>query len=381
MSARRRFPRFVLLALLFLAALGAYFYYRLENPPGSRRPGEEVTVEIPPGTSTSEIFRRLKRAGVIEDARLAEIYYRLHRRKTALQAGEYRFHHPMPIDEVINRMGRGDVVRHAIVVPEGLTAEETFELFWKQGIGGPDAFHAALVGTELVPGLTRGVSDLEGFLFPDTYVVTRTTSARQIVDRMVANFRQHFTPEIQRRAEALGLTTRQAVTLASIVQRESSVKSEGPVIAGVYLNRLRRGMRLQADPTVVYALKRDGKWTATLHRSDYDYESPYNTYLHEGLPPGPICSPGADALRAAVNPAHMAYLYFVADPTNGGHTFSATFEDHLVAIAMARKARAEAGAPNGETSGAIGPTAPVTPPEGTKQSGEKNSEEKRPGGR
>jgi len=381
MSARRRFPRFVLLALLFLAALAAYFYYRLENPPGSRRPGEEVTVEIPPGTSTSEIFRRLKRAGVIEDARLAEIYYRLHRRKTALQAGEYRFHHPMPIDEVINRMGRGDVVRHAIVVPEGLTAEETFELFWKQGIGGPDAFHAALVGTELVPGLTRGVSDLEGFLFPDTYVVTRTTSARQIVDRMVANFRQHFTPEIQRRAEALGLTTRQAVTLASIVQRESSVKSEGPVIAGVYLNRLRRGMRLQADPTVVYALKRDGKWTATLHRSDYDYESPYNTYLHEGLPPGPICSPGADALRAAVNPAHMAYLYFVADPTNGGHTFSATFEDHLVAIAMAKKARAEAGAANGETSGAIGPTAPVTPPEGTKQSGEKNSEEKRPGGR
>jgi len=381
LSARRRFPRFVLLALLFLAALAAYFYYRLENPPGSRRPGKEVTVEIPPGTSTSEIFRRLKQAGVIEDARLAEVYYRLHRRKTALQAGEYRFHHPMPIDEVINRMGRGDVVRHAIVVPEGLTAEETFELFWKQGIGGPDAFHAALVGTELVPGLTRGVSDLEGFLFPDTYVVTRTTSARQIVDRMVANFRQHFTPEIQRRAEALGLTTRQAVTLASIVQRESSVKSEGPVIAGVYLNRLRRGMRLQADPTVVYALKRDEKWTGTLHRSDYDHESPYNTYLHEGLPPGPICSPGADALRAAVNPARTAYLYFVADPTNGGHTFSATFEDHLVAIAMAKKARAEAGAAADETPGPMGPTAPVTPPERTKQSGEKNSEEKRRGGR
>jgi UPF0755 protein len=373
LSARRRFQRFVLLALSFLAALAAYFYYRLENPPGSRRPGEEVTVEIPPGTSTSEIFRRLERAGVIEDARLAEVYYRLHRRKTALQAGEYRFRHPMPIDEVINRMGRGDVVRHAIVVPEGLTAEETFELFWKQGIGGPDAFHAALVETELVPGLTPGVSDLEGFLFPDTYVVTRTTSARQIVDRMVANFRQHFTPEIQRRAEALELTTRQAVTLASIVQRESAVKSEGPVIAGVYLNRLRRGMRLQADPTVIYALKRDGKWTGTLHRSDYDRESPYNTYMHDGLPPGPICSPGADALRAAVNPTRTAYLYFVADPTNGGHTFSATFEDHLVAIAMAKRARSESGAAASETPAPIGPQAPVTPGEGT-------SEEKRPGG-
>jgi len=365
LSGRRRLSRLVLFVVVFLAALAAYFHYRLENPPGSRRPGKEVTVEIPPGTSTSEIFRRLQRAGVVEDARLAEVYYRLHRGKTPLQAGEYRFHHPMPIDEVINRMGRGDVVRHAIVVPEGLTAEETFELFWKQGIGGPEAFHAALVATELVPGLTRGVSDLEGFLFPDTYVVTRTTSASQIVDRMIANFREHFTPEIQRRAAGLALTTRQAVTLASIVQRESAVKSEGSLIAGVYLNRLRRGMRLQADPSVVYALKRDGKWSGTLHRSDYDYESPYNTYLHEGLPPGPICNPGTDALAAAVTPARTAYLYFVADPTNGGHTFSATFEDHLVAIAIARRARSTAEAAAGQTPVPFGPPAAVTAPEAT----------------
>jgi UPF0755 protein len=179
---------------------------------------------------------------------------------------------------------------------------------------------------------------------------------------MIANFREHFTPEIQRRAIELALTTRQAVTLASIVQRESAVKSEGPLIAGVYLNRLRRGMRLQADPTVIYALKHDRKWSGTLHRSDYDYESPYNTYLHEGLPPGPICSPGADALAAAVAPARTAYLYFVADPTSGGHTFSATFEDHLVAIATARRSRSEAGAAAGETPAPIGPPVPVTPP-------------------
>jgi UPF0755 protein len=247
----------------------------------------------------------------------------------------------MPIDEVINMMGRGDVVRHAIVVPEGLTAEETFELFWKQGIGGPEAFKATLVRTELVPGLTNGVTDLEGFLFPDTYVVTRSTSAAQIVDRMISNFREHFTPELQRRASALGLTTRQAVALASIVQKESSIKAEGPLIASVYWNRLRRGMRLQADPTVIYALKRDGRWRGTIVRSDYDYESPYNTYLIEGLPPGPIANPGVDALSAAVNPARTDYLYFVADPTTGGHSFSTNFEDHLLAIAMARRARDE----------------------------------------
>jgi UPF0755 protein len=355
MSAARRFLRLGLLVLFLLALVAFYFHYRMENPPGSRPGAGEVIVEIPPGTSTSEIFRRLDAAGVVEDARLAEIYYRLHRRKTPLQAGEYRFGRPMPVDEVINMLGRGDVVRHAIVVPEGLTTDETFEAFWKQGVGGPEAFKAALVQTELVPGLTNGVTDLEGFLFPDTYVVTRSTSASQIVDRMIANFRKHFPPELQRRASALGLTTRQAVTLASIIQKESAIKTEGPLIAGVYWNRLRRGMRLQADPTIIYALKRDRRWNGNLYRSDYDYESPYNTYLHEGLPPGPICNPGVDALAAAVAPARTSYLYFVADPSTGRHSFSTSFEDHLLAIALARRAR-------GETTVPFGPPVPLTPP-------------------
>jgi UPF0755 protein len=353
-SAAKRLARIGLLLALFAVLVAFYLQYRMKNPPVTHLPGADVIVEIAPGTSTSEIFRRLGRAGVVEDGRLAEVYYRLHRRRTALQAGEYRFRRPMPIDDVINMMGRGDVVRHPIVVPEGLTAQETFELFWKQGIGGPEAFKAALVGTELVPGLTNGVTDLEGFLFPDTYVVTRSTSAAQIVDRMITNFREHFTPDLQRRASALGLTTRQAVALASIIQKESSIKAEGPLIASVYWNRLRRGMRLQADPTVIYGLKRDGRWRGTLLRSDYDYESPYNTYVNEGLPPGPIANPGVDALMAALNPASTAYLYFVADPTTGGHTFSTNFEDHLLAIAMARKAR-------GETPAPYGPEMPVTP--------------------
>jgi len=351
-SAHRRFFRLVLLVFFFVVSVAGYFRYRLANPP-TQQGSEAATVEIPPGTSTSDIFRRLARAGVVEDPRLALVYYRLYRRRIPLQAGEYRFHRPMPIDDVINRMGSGDVVRHAVVVPEGLTAQETFELFWKQGIGGPDAFRAALVKTELVPGLTHGVSDLEGFLFPDTYLVTRTTPANQIVDRMVANFREHFPSDLQRRAAALGLTTRQAVTLASIVERESGLKSEGPLIAGVYLNRLRRGMRLQADPTVIYALKRDGRWKGTLYRSDYDYESPYNTYLHEGLPPGPISNPGRDALRAAVNPARTDFLYFVANASTAGHQFSTTFDAHLAAIAMARRARSETTPAPGETPGAV----------------------------
>jgi UPF0755 protein len=341
MSATKSALRLALFLAALALAVASYLFYRLEHPGRAAEPGAEVTISFPQGTPTSTIFRQLAQAGVISDARLAEIYYRLYRKGTPLQAGEYRFGRPTPIDEVINRLARGNVVKYAIVVPEGLTAEETFELFWKQGIGGPDAFRQALRSTELLPGLTQGISDLEGYLFPDTYIVTRSTSAQQIVDRMINEFRRNFTPEMRERAQALGLTPRQAVVLASIVEKESAVPAERPLIASVYVNRLRSGMRLQADPTVIFALKRDGKWTGTLYRSDYTYESPYNTYVSDGLPPGPICNPGLRALKAAVSPAKTAYLYFVAQDS-GGHTFSKTFEEHLQAIAAVHRLRAEA---------------------------------------
>jgi UPF0755 protein len=339
MSAATRALRVVLLLVLLAAAAAAFLLYRLAHPPRPASPSE-VTVVFAQGTPTAQIFQRLEKEGVVRDARLAEFYYRLYRRKTPLQAGEYRFDRPMPIDDVINRMGRGDVVKYSVVVPDGLTAEETFQLFWSRGIGGPEGFHRAVSETELLPGLTSGVSDLEGFLFPDTYVVTRSTPARAIVDMMTAQFRRNFTPDMREKAERLGMTIAQAVTLASIVEKESGLPREGAAIASVYLNRLKRGMRLQADPTVIYALKRDGKWTGTLHRSDYGYDSPYNSYAYAGLPPGPICNPGLAALKSAASPARTEYLYFVAD-ASGGHKFSRTFEEHLAAIAAARRARAE----------------------------------------
>ncbi|HTR01916.1 MAG TPA: endolytic transglycosylase MltG [Thermoanaerobaculia bacterium] len=341
MSAVRRVLRIGLLLALLALAIGVYFYRELEFP---RRPptGEEVIVFFPFGTSTTEIFRRLDAEGVVRPARLAEAFYRVARSATALQAGEYRFTRPTPLSEVIARMGRGDVLRHTIVVPEGLTAEETFELFWSRSISRPEAFRNAFRNPQLIASVARGAPDLEGFLFPDTYSVTRSTSARQIVETMLANFRRHFGPDLRARAQAMGLTEREAVTLASIVQKETSLDREEPVIAGVYWNRLRHRMRLQADPTVTYALKRDGKWTGTLYRSDYGYDSPFNTYVVDGLPPGPICNPGADALKAAASPAKTEFLYFVADGA-GGHTFSKTFQEHLDAIATARRQRAASG--------------------------------------
>ena len=337
MRARRLVGVALFLAVL-VAAVAGYLSHRLKHPRPEGTPST-VTIVFPQGTTTAQIFRKLAETGVVPDGRLAEIYYRLYRSRTSLQAGEYLFDRPMPIDDVINRMGRGEVVKYSVVVPDGLTAEETFQLFWSRGIGGPEGFERALQETELLPGMTNGVSDLEGFLFPDTYLVTRSTSARVIVDLMVTEFRRNFTPEMREKAQRLGLTLSQAVTLASIVEKESGLPSEGPEIASVYLNRLKRGMRLQADPTVIYALRRDRKWTGTLYRSDYAYDSPYNTYVSAGLPPGPICNPGLDALKSAVAPARTDYLYFVAD-SSGGHRFSRTFEEHLAAIAAARRQRA-----------------------------------------
>jgi UPF0755 protein len=338
MSRATKFLRLGLVLLLVVLAGAAYLYYRLEFPARPATP-PQITIVFAAKTPTGEIFRKLAQAGVVPDATLAEIYYRIYRFRTPLQAGEYRFEKPTPIDDVINRMGKGDVVKYSIVVPDGLTADETFQLFWSRGVGGPDGFRRSLQETELLPGLTTGVTDLEGYLFPDTYVVTRSTPARTVVDLMVAQFRKNFTPEMREKAQKLGLSVEQAVTLASIVEKESGVQNEGPTIASVYLNRLKRGMRLQADPTVIYALKRDGKWSGTLYRSDYNYSSPYNTYANDGLPPGPICNPGSSALKAAVTPARTDFLYFVADAT-GGHRFSRTFEEHLIAIAAARRQRA-----------------------------------------
>ncbi|HEY1252804.1 MAG TPA: endolytic transglycosylase MltG [Thermoanaerobaculia bacterium] len=343
MSAGRRILRLGLLLVALALAVAAYLYQQLEHP-RPPVPGTEVTVFFPLGTPTTDIFRHLAGEGVLRFPRLAEAYYRVARSATPLQAGEYRFDRPTPLSRVIDRMARGDVVRHVIVVPEGLTAEETFALFWSRGISRPNAFRNAFRNPQLVASIGGNAPDLEGFLFPDTYSVTRSTSARQIVEAMLANFRRHFTADLRERAHAHGLSPRDTVTLASIVQKETALPREAGLIAGIYWNRLHRGMRLQADPTVTYALQLSGKWSGTLYRSDYGFESDYNTYLHAGLPPGPICNPGFLALKAASDPAATDFLYFVADGS-GGHRFSRTFEEHRDAIAASRRQREEPPAP------------------------------------
>jgi UPF0755 protein len=253
----------------------------------------------------------------------------------ALRAGEYRFDRPISPLEVLQRLERGDVLLHAVTVPEGLVASQVALRFAEAGFGPAHELLAAFHNPAPVEALDPQARDLEGYLFPETYHLARGTGAREIAETLVDRFRSSVGSDFARRAERVGLTVREAVTLASLIERETSVADERGRISRVFHNRLRRGMRLQCDPTVLYALQRAGRDVTRLTYRDLEFDSPWNTYRVEGLPPGPIASPGLASLVAAVEPPPGDELFFVAAP-GGGHRFSATLESHLRAVAAWR---------------------------------------------
>jgi UPF0755 protein len=228
---------------------------------------------------------------------------------------------------VIDKIARGDVYVVNLTLPEGLTIAEMAKLFESHGLGSAQSFVSAASDARLIHALDPAAHDLEGYLFPDTYALPRHTTAAQVMKLAVERFERVFTPELRGDAAAAQLTVRQAVTLASIVEKESARADERPRVASVYVNRLRIGMPMQCDPTVIYALSRAGKYSGNLHREDLAFDSPYNTYRYPGLPPGPIASPGRGALEAAVHPATSDYLYFVSR-NDGSHEFAKTLDEH-----------------------------------------------------
>jgi UPF0755 protein len=245
-----------------------------------------------------------------------------------LQAGEYRFDRPMTATEVVDKIARGDVYLRTITFREGLTVRQMAELYESRGFGPAQEFVKAASNAEAIRSLDPDARDLEGYLFPDTYTLPRRVTAEQLVSRMVAGFQKVLTPELRRQATARGLSVRELVTLASIVEKETGKAEERPLVAAVYANRLKIGMGLQCDPTVIYALEREGRFNGNLTREDlHNYDSPYNTYRYAGLPPGPIAAPGKASLEAAANPADASYLYFVSR-NDGSHAFATTLEEH-----------------------------------------------------
>jgi len=323
-----------LIFLLFLAA-AAWATYIALAPTG---PNRETFVEILPGTPTLQIAAQLKEQGIIRNKYAFEAVRLIE--GGVLKAGEYRFDHPATMSEVYARLERGDVYTIAVTIPEGSNLFDIAERIESANLGTREKFLAATrTNLSLIADLDPSADSLEGYLFPDTYRFERRATGTQIVAAMVKRFRQE--------AAVLGLkgNYHHVVTVASLVERETPIDAERPLVASVFENRLAKNMPLETDPSVIYAALLDGRYRGTIYASDLQADSPYNTYRYAGLPPGPICNPGAASLKAALHPARTGYLYFVAAGANpsGKSRFSTTLEEHARNVEQYRKALRAAG--------------------------------------
>jgi UPF0755 protein len=316
----------VLMVVVAAAAVGGYLWYSIEKPYGTIGP-DGVFVTIPHGSSQRTAARLLDQAGVIRSAPAFEIYARRHP-KRKLEAGDYFFDHALSGKEVFWKLANGEVFEQPFTVKEGETIFDiAHDLETAKYLSAEDFLKSAQDPTQ-IKDLFPDAKSLEGFLFPATYNLPRHVTARDLTEMMVRKFREAMTRLAPhgmqgQGAESLG----SIVTMASLVERETPKPEERLLVAGVFTNRLQKNMLLQCDPTVIYALQMDDRYNGTLTFKDLRLDSPYNTYVYKGLPPGPIGNPGEVALWAALHPAQTDYLYFVAN-TQGGHFFAATLEEH-----------------------------------------------------
>lgn len=315
-----------LLVLLAAAAIGYYVYV----PYG---PSQETFVDIPSGTPTQSMASLLQRGGVIR-SKYAFVLVRAVKGRR-LKAGEYRFDHPATVLEVYDRIARGDVYTRAVVIPEGFNLFDIAKAIEIAGIvSQKDFLAAAKANVSLIQAWNPQATSLEGYLFPDTYRFSRHTTPLGMLSTMVKRFDKAMA---QLGVQPGSTDVPRLITMASLIEKEVRVPEERPMVAGVFENRLRANMPLATDPTVIYAALLESRYRGTIYQSDLQFDSPYNTYRHPGLPPGPICSPGMASLEAALHPAVTDALYFVAD-ASGHSRFSATLEEHNQHVQEYRKA-------------------------------------------
>jgi UPF0755 protein len=312
-------------ALLLFAIAAGVFLWRALTTPYSGYTGEARLVEIKKGWTSSAIMKHLRREGVLRDDFFPLLYVKVARRGDSMKAGVYQFERPLSPVEVIDKLVSGDVVLRTVTIREGLDRFAIAELMVAEGFGTVARWKEITADPELIRDLDPDASSLEGYLFPDTYKLAPGTTPEAIAKTMVDNFRKNFADELAFIAN--GLDLHQTVTLASIVETEARLPQERPMIASVYLNRVEKRMPLQADPTVIYAMKLRGTWNGNIRKSDLALDSPYNTYRSRGFPPGPIANPGLESLRAAASPARTDYLYFVSR-NDGSHAFARNLAEH-----------------------------------------------------
>jgi peptidoglycan lytic transglycosylase G len=336
-----------LFALALLLSLAAWLAFGLFVPVS---PGGQKFVMLRPGYSTRRIARELKAAGVIRSRDAFVLWHALHRRPS-LKAGEYLFEHDANVIAIHQRLARGDIYVHTVVIPEGFNMFDIATALESAGLGSAQSFlKEATTDTALISDLAPHAASLEGYFFPSTYEFTRTQSMHDIAAEMVKQFRivaaqigliesaQNQNPQVadERSADRKNYDIQKTVDLASIIEKETAVPDERPEVASVYVNRLVSRIPLQADPSVIYAELLQGTYSGALHHSDMQFDSEYNTYRHAGLPPGPIANPGKSSLQAAMHPAETKFYYFVSDG-NGHHRFATTLEEHNKNVAALRR--------------------------------------------
>ena len=332
---KKRRPILWLTVFALLGAAGFVGYIALmflTVPPET--PGTERIVLIPSGSSGRKIAETLEAESVIRNKHLFMLLARFYRNGKTMKAGEYQFTTAMLPTDVLTMLQDGNVYARSITIPEGYTVRQMADVLAERGFD-KAAFLAFAFNAQNAARFNISADSLEGYLFPSTYQITRETTAETLAQMMVEEFWTVMTPDLRQEIAQKGMTIHEVVTLASIVEEEAQVPEERELIAAVYSNRLRIGMKLDSDPTVIYGIP---NFNGNLTRADLQTDTPYNTYRRKGLPPGPIASPGKASILAAIRPANVKYLYFVAK-NDGSHQFSTNYQDHLRAVRQFQRNR------------------------------------------
>jgi len=321
---------YITLFLIVVLILLGVFYFSVSNyihkvPSVS----EDIVVEIPKGTGLKEISSKLKEAGVIKSDKLFIVYVMSEGRQNSLKAGEYEFEKGSTMSDIVNKIAAGDVLLYRVTIPEGFTVKEIARLLDEKEVVTETEFLEESQNKELIIELLGPeATSFEGYLFPETYSYSRSPTSRELIRLMVERFNTVYEP-LQGLREKVNLTDKEILTLASIIEKETGAAFERPIISAVFHNRLRIGMKLDSDPTVIYGMGE--KYGGNLRRSDLRRGTEYNTYVIERLPPGPIANPGKDSIMAVLKPADVKYLYFVSRG-DGTHHFSNSYREHQRAV-------------------------------------------------
>lgn len=316
--------------------LSAWFSFELYSIP--KNTPQKIFFVVEEGKGVQSIAQNLKEEGIIKKTWPFLLGYKIYFSSDSLKAGEYELTLPLSTIKILRILSEGDVYFHPVTIPEGLTRREIAHHLESLGIVKEEDFLEASTKTELLGSYDIEAENLEGYLFPETYHLTRGIPAESIVATLVNQFKSVFTEEWRKRAIEINMTPRKVVILASLIEKETSIPEERKLVSAVFHTRLRIKMKLDCDPTIIYAMKEQGIYEGRLLKKHLKLDSPYNTYLNRGLPPGPICNPGKAALEAALYPSGEKYIYFVSR-NDGSHIFSRTFDEHQRAVRKYQRQR------------------------------------------